>query len=81
MIIGSTYKLNNKVYSNPVMLSNKLLSRTKTFECLGVLLDEKLKWNKHIDKTLKKVGSGIAMLRRAEKFIPTSSLQMIYTMP
>ena len=40
MIIGSTNNLNNKVYNNPVMLNNKPLSRTSTFECLGVLLDE-----------------------------------------
>ena len=78
MIIGSTYNLNNKVHNKPVILNNKPLSRTSTFECLGVLLDEKLKWDKHIDKILKKVGSGIAMLRRAKKFIPTSSPQMIY---
>ena len=78
MIIGSTYNLNNKVYNNPVTLNNKPLSRTSTFECLGVLLDEKLKWDKHIEKILKKVGSGIAMLRRAKKFIPTSLLQMMY---
>ena len=57
---------------------NPLVGRTSTFECLVVLLDEKLKWDKHIEKILKKVGSGIAMLRRAKKFIPTSSLQMIY---
>ena len=74
MIIGSTYNLNNKVHNKPVILNNKPLSRTSTFECVGVLLDEKLKWDKHIDKILKKVGSGIAMLRRAKKFIPTSSL-------
>ena len=43
-----------------------------------VLLDEKLKWDKHIEKILKKVGSGIAMLRNAKKCIPRSSLQMIY---
>ena len=30
----------------------KDFSRTSTFECLGVLLDEKLKWDKHIDKIL-----------------------------
>ena len=60
------------------MLNNKPLSRTNTFECLGVLLDEKLKWDKHIEKILKMVGSGIAMLQNAKKFIPRSSLQMIY---
>ena len=37
MIIGSTYNLNNKVYSNTVMLNNKSLSRTSTFECLGII--------------------------------------------
>ena len=78
MIIASTYNLNNKVYNNPVMLNNKPLSRTSAFECLGVLLDGKLKWDKHIENILKKVGSGIAMLRRAKKFIPASSLQMIF---
>ena len=60
------------------MLNNKPLSRTSTFECLGVLLDEKLKCDKHIEKILKMVGPGIAMLRNAKKFIPRSSLQMIY---
>ena len=55
MIIGSTYNLNNKVHNKPVILNNKPLSRTSTFECLGVLLDEKLKWDKHIDKILKKL--------------------------
>ena len=34
--------------------------------------------DKHVEKIFKKVGSGIAMLRNAEKFIPRSSLQMIY---
>ena len=47
MIIGSTYNLNNKVHNKPVILNNKPLSRTSTFECLGVLLDEKLKWDKY----------------------------------
>ena len=55
MIIGSTYNLNNTVHNNPVILNNKPLSRTGTFECVGVLLEEKLKWDKHIDKILKKV--------------------------
>ena len=77
MIIGLTCNLNNKVCNNPVMLNNKSLSRTSTFACLGVLLDEKLKWDKHIEK-IKKPGSGIAMLRRAKTFVPTSSLQLIY---
>ncbi len=65
MIIGSAYNLINKVHDYPVLMNNKPFSGTGSFECLGILLDEKLKWDKHIEKIIKKVGSGIAMLRRA----------------
>ncbi len=59
MIIGSTYNLINKVHDYPVLMNNKPLCRTSSFECLGVLLDEKLKWDKHKDN--KKGRTGIAM--------------------
>ena len=38
MIIGSSYNLNNKVYDYPVMLNSKVIPRTNSFECLGVLI-------------------------------------------
>ena len=47
MIIGSSYNLNNKVYDYPVMLNSKVIPRTNSFECLGVLIDEKLSWDLH----------------------------------
>ncbi len=56
----------------------KINFRTKSFECLGVLLDEKLSWEEHIGKICKKVGAGIAVLKRIKPFIPPDSLQMIY---
>ncbi len=63
MIIGSTHNLRNKVYDPTVILNGKLISRTKSFECLGVLLDEKLSWEEHIGKICKKVGAGIAVMK------------------
>ena len=39
MIIGSNYSLNNKVHDYPVRSNKKLISRTNSFECLGVVLD------------------------------------------
>ena len=61
MIIGLNYSLNNKVHDYPVRLNGKLISRTNSFECLGVVLDERLRWVLHVEKTWKKVGGGIAM--------------------
>ena len=63
MIIGSSYNLNNKVYDYPVMLNSKVIPQTNSFECLGVLIDEKLSWDLHVDKTCKKVGSSIAVMK------------------
>ena len=45
MIIGSSYNLNNKVYDCPVRLNSKEMSQTDSFECLGVLIDEKMSWD------------------------------------
>ena len=63
IIIGSNYSLNNKVYDYPVRLNGKLISRTNFFECLGVVLDERLRWDLHVEKTCKKVGGGIAVMK------------------
>ena len=78
MIIGSSYNLNHKVYDYPVMLNSKVILRTNSFECLGVLIDEKLSWDLHADKTCKKVGSSIAVMKQIKPFVPNSILQTIY---
>ena len=57
MIIESSYNLNNNVYDYPVILNSKVTSRTDSFECLGVLTDEKMSWDLHVEKTCKKVGT------------------------
>ena len=63
MIIGSSYSLNNKVYDYHVMLNSKVISRTDSFECLGlgVLFDEKMSGDLHVEKTCKKIGCSIAL--------------------
>ena len=78
MIIGLNYSLNNKVHDYPVRLNGKLISRTNSFECLGVVLDERLRWDLHVEKTCKKVGGGIAVMKRIKHFVPVDTLQTIY---
>ena len=78
MIIGSSYNLDNKVYDYPVMLNCKVIPRIDFFECLGVLIDEKLSWDLHVDKTCKKGRSSIAVMKRIKPFVPNSTLQTIY---
>ena len=51
MVVGSTYNLNTKSgkLSNVISIENNLVSRVPTNKCLGVLLDEKLSFETHID--------------------------------
>ena len=56
----------------------KSCESVNSFECLGVLIDEKLSWDLHVDKTWKKVGSSIAVMKKIKPFVPNSTLQTIY---
>ena len=61
-----------------VLLNNVQIPRADTFTCLGVDLDEKLSWEKHIEKTCGKVSAGIGAMRRIKPFVPPVTLQTIY---
>ena len=59
-------------------LNGKLISRTDSLECLGVMLDERLRWDLHVEKTCKKAGGVIAVMKRIKPFVPDDTLQTIY---
>ena len=44
---------------------------------LGVLIDETLSWNEHIEKLSTKIASGIGPLKPVRPFAPPSTLQFI----
>ena len=45
---------------------------------LGVLLDNKLNWKKHIDYASRKLSRGIAMISKAKKYLNGDSLVTLY---
>ena len=56
MVVGSTYNLNTKSgdLSNVISIDNNLVSLVPSNKCLGVLLDEKLTFETHIECICKK---------------------------
>ena len=58
------------------VLLNASVSRTNTFTRLGV--DEKLSWEKHIEKICSKVSAGIGARRCIKPYVPPATLQTIY---
>jgi hypothetical protein len=47
MFIGSSYNLKNKISNKPILINNN--SIPDKYSCLGVNMDERLSWEKHID--------------------------------
>ena len=80
MVVGSTYNLNAKSgdLSNVISINNKLDSRVPSNKCLGVLLDEKLTFETHIECICKKACAGTGALRRTKPFVPLCTLVTLY---
>ena len=77
MYIGSSYNIKNKISSNnPISINDVPVPRTGTCTCLGVCLDERLTWEKHIDTICAKVGAGIRFMRRMKPFVPPETLKL-----
>ena len=72
MVVVSTYNLNTKSreLSNVISIDSNLVSRVPSNKYLGVLLDEKLTFQIHIDYICKKACAGIGTLRRIKPFVP-----------
>ena len=80
MVVGSTSHLNTKsgdLY-NVISIDNNLVSRVPSNKCLGVLLDEKLTFETHIEYICKKACAGIEALRRIKPFVPLCTLVTLY---
>ena len=54
------------------------LSRVRSTKCLGVIIDEKLSWNEHIDYICKKVFASLSMLRRIKPFLERKDMNLLY---
>ena len=80
MVVGSTYNLNTKSgdLPNAISIDNNLVSRVTSNKCLGVLLDEKLTFETHIEYICKKACAGIGALRRIKPFVPLCTLVTLY---
>ena len=78
MIAGSRQRI-TKIEGDPeVKLGNCNIKRVKETKTLGVIIDDQLKWNAHIDNVVTKVSKAIGMIRRMKNFVPQSTLISVY---
>ena len=78
MLIGSDYKINNLVTQPKIKIDHTKIKQVYNSRVLGVDIDNKLKWNNHIDTIAKKVFSGIGGVRRIRDFVDRDTLISVY---
>ena len=59
-------------------LCNKKLKKVSKVKFLGVIIDEKLKWEDHIDHLQQKLKLSIVMIKRIKKFMPKNEYLKLY---
>ena len=61
-----------------ICLDGMQISRVEWTKFLGVHIDEKLNWQKHVTHVSKKISAGIGILSRAKKILPFCLLRLLY---
>ena len=71
----SIEKLTKKNFT--ISFDGKTLAQVDSVRYLGVILDNKLDWNKHISYLTGKLSSSAGILSKLKHFIPLKSLVMV----
>ena len=61
-----------------VLLERQVLQQATDTKFLGVIIDDKLKWNKHMDLIALKLSKGLGIIGRAKNKLPESILKVLY---
>ena len=73
-------KISNLHNSNlgPIHLGHSELKTDKTFKLLGVFLDERMKFDAHIQSISKKISINIGIMYKIRDYLPTNVLKSLY---
>ena len=61
-----------------ITLCNQKLKQVKSVKFLGVIIDDELRWDAHIEHLSNTLKSSIAMIKRIKKFIPVCEHRKLY---
>ena len=80
MLIGSRQKLSNRSNLSEIKVSiaSNEVERIPNTKTLGIIIDENLKWKKHIDSASKKISKATEMLRRVKTVASQDLLKIMY---
>ena len=68
IVFGTNHSLSSRPQLNLVM-NGEAVDQVEETKLLGVTLDCKLSWSKHIDAIVVKMGRGLAVIKRCSAFV------------
>ena len=78
VIFGTKNKLQNIINNTPLLLGTEPIERVEVFKYLGMLLDENLSFDQHIQKLYSKTCSKIGMIKKIRLNIDCSLALTLY---
>ena len=78
MLLGMTRDIRKLGSLQPVRIDSHLIRRVHKSRYLGLIVDDKLSWTKHIANISAKIRRNICVMKRSKRYIPNDSLIMLY---
>ena len=73
------FRANKPLYHNVTLIMNKkALEQKDHVKYLGVLVDEHLRWDYHINHVAKKIGRGVGILSKLRQYLNPKMLTNVY---
>ena len=63
---------------NTIELNNNKVCQVQHFKLLGITIDDKLKWNEHINVVNQRVARALFAINKIKKCLPKAHLKMLY---
>ena len=70
-------KIDNDL-AHELNISNIIIKRVRSTKFLGIFIDEKLKWDVHIDSIKSRIASSLYIMNKVKHIVPHSLLRTLY---
>lgn len=68
---------NKRNISITIKISGETIDKTRSVTYLGIVMDDSLTWNSHIDKIISKLKPKVGILRRCS-YLPVKAVKSVY---
>ena len=78
IIVGPRSKMRDLEETLCITIQNESIYRAPFVKSLGIFIDENLDWGDHVSHVLKKVSSGLSILKVSKNYLPQGTLRILY---